>query len=305
MDTTRADALSIKFATPTDRDLASGNKLRGFPVANRRPAHRLSPYFETAFNPEYLFEPAMVEMGFQADNLSAGYNAGHNNVPVTVRPLQSVPYVNPKASAYGYSFWRLSGGANGLAPAAQYGGSQSGLMGTYRLGQSANAIAFLWRVSVSHAPGGEREFTLGGRWQPLVNVPITLSAERRFRANAPDNIAIYAAGGKSDVPLAAKFKLDTFAQAGIIAGARPDRFFDAYARIDRPLLKSAAISIHGGGGIWAGGQKDATRIDIGPSIRTDFNVNTTRLRLNADWRFRVAGNAVPGNGPTITLSTSF
>jgi hypothetical protein len=27
--------------------------------------------------------------------------------------------------------------------------------------------------------------------------------------------------------------------------------------------------------------------------------------IMADWRFRVAGNALPGNGPALTLSTGF
>ncbi len=214
-------------------------------------------------------------------------------------------YVKPRASVYGYNFWRRAGSVNGLAPASQYGGGQSGLIGTYRLGESENTLAILWRVSVAHARTAERELAVGIRWQPTNRLPVTLSAERRFRNDNQDSIALYIAGGKSDVPLVAKFKLDSYAQVGILIGALPDRFFDANVRVDRPVFNAAPLSISAGGGIWAGGQKSASRIDIGPSIRTDFDVSDVHFRLNMDWRFRVAGNASPGDGPAITLSTNF
>jgi hypothetical protein len=215
------------------------------------------------------------------------------------------PYFKPRASTYGYSFWRRAGSINGLAPASQYGGGQSGLIGTYRLGESENALAILWRVSVAHARTAERELAVGIRWQPTTKLPITLSAERRFRYDNSDNMAFYIAGGKSDVPLVAKFKLDSYAQVGILTGTHPDRFFDANVRVDRPLFNAAPLSISAGGGLWTGGQKGASRIDIGPSIRTDFKVSDVHFRLNADWRFRISGNAAPGDGPALTLSTNF
>jgi hypothetical protein len=222
-----------------------------------------------------------------------------------VVPPTPLHYVKPRASTYGYSFWRRAGSINGLAPASQYGGGQSGLIGTYRLGESENALAILWRVSISHARPAERELAVGIRWQPTTRLPITFSAERRFRNDNADNFAFYIAGGKSDVPLVSKFKLDGYAQVGILTGANPDRFFDANMRVERPLFNAKPLSISAGGGVWAGGQKGASRVDIGPSIRTDFDVSDTHFRLNADWRFRVAGNADPGNGPTITPSTNF
>jgi hypothetical protein len=101
------------------------------------------------------------------------------------------------------------------------------------------------------------------------------------------------------------FSLDTFGQAGVISGRGGGFFFDAQARAEREILGLGQLPFTAGGGIWAGGQKGVSRIDIGPTISTNIKFGEGRVRLNADWRFRVAGNAKPGNGPAVTLSTSF
>ena len=47
------------------------------------------------------------------------------------------------------------------------------------------------------------------------------------------------------------------------------------------------------------------RLDVGPSARAWVPAGPARFRIDASWRFRVAGDAPPGNGPAVTLSTSF
>ena len=47
------------------------------------------------------------------------------------------------------------------------------------------------------------------------------------------------------------------------------------------------------------------RLDIGPTAGGTLRVGKASLRLSADWRFRIAGNASPGDGPALTLSTAF
>lgn len=64
-------------------------------------------------------------------------------------------------------------------------------------------------------------------------------------------------------------------------------------------------AIVAGAGIWGGGQDDLFRVDAGPSLRADIATGRANFRLTADWRFRIAGKAEPGDGPAITLSTSF
>lgn len=82
-------------------------------------------------------------------------------------------------------------------------------------------------------------------------------------------------------------------------------FFDISSRADRKLLSAGNTPVTVGAGIWGGGQKGIFRIDAGPTVGTEIPVGDTRLHITADWRFRIAGDAAPGNGPALTLSTSF
>ena len=210
--------------------------------------------------------------------------------------------------AYAYSFWRGGGRGSGLATAGQYGGGQSGLIATIGLRNGSGRrmpIAALVRSSVAHDNLRDRELALGFRWQPSPSLPVSISAERRFRNVAADNFAVYAAGGRSDVRLPAGFKLDAFAQAGVVSGQNGGRFFDAHAKAERRIVPASPLPLYLGAGAWAGGQKGIARLDIGPSLRTDLPLNKARVRISADWRFRVAGDASPGNGPALTLSTGF
>ncbi len=47
------------------------------------------------------------------------------------------------------------------------------------------------------------------------------------------------------------------------------------------------------------------RIDLGPTLLVRAPFGKVSVDVAADWRFRVAGNAVPGSGPALTLSTGF
>lgn len=210
--------------------------------------------------------------------------------------------------AYAYSFWRGGGRGGGLATAGQYGGGQSGVIATIGIRNGSGGrlpLALLVRSAVAHDDIHDRELALGVRWQPSASLPLSISAERRFRGVGTDNFALYAAGGQSDLSLPAGFKLDGFAQAGLVSGRNGGHFFDAQARAERRILPESPLPLHVGAGIWTGGQKGIARVDIGPSLRTELPLGQTRLRISADWRFRVAGNASPGNGPALTLSTGF
>ncbi len=213
---------------------------------------------------------------------------------------------------YGYSFWRLgSQSSRGLATAAQYGGSQSGIIATYRINKGDKTrLSLLARAAISPANRNDREIAVGLRWQPDNHIPITLSAERRFRQSARDATAIYVAGSVDDVPIAAKFRLSGFAQGGIVSTGglskrRSTPFLDAGLRAEREVVTLRPAKFAIGAGAWAGGQRGTQRFDIGPSMRADIQIAKTTLRLNADWRFRVAGNASPGDGPTLSISTGF
>lgn len=235
----------------------------------------------------------------------------HPQVATSIRliaPVAPPPFRQSQSplNIYTYSFFRQGVGRSPLAGAGQYGGSQTGFVATFRLGaDTPSAWSMLARGAIAHDRLAERELAAGLRWQPLRTVPLMLTAERRFRQARPDAFAIYVAGGKSQVALPLKFRLDAFAQAGVVSGRDGGPFFDISTRADRKLVSIGTAPVTIGGGIWGGGQEGIFRVDAGPTIGTEIPIGTTRLRVNADWRFRIAGDAAPASGPALTLSTSF
>lgn len=210
---------------------------------------------------------------------------------------------------YGYSFFRKASSSGLSAPGGQYGGSQSGFVVTWdidppRAGQDISRIALLARGAIAHGDTTEREIATGVRWRPMPRIPVSLSVERRFRPARGDVHAAYLVGGTS-LALPRAFRLESYAQAGIVSGPAAGPFFDFSARADRAVVQQAAGTSRAGAGLWGGGQSSVFRIDVGPTVRTDIAIAKTNLRLSADWRFRIAGKATPASGPALTLSTSF
>ena len=210
------------------------------------------------------------------------------------------------SEVYAYSFWRFStGGGSALAPGAQYGGSQSGIIGTIDpFGAPDRGLSLLARGSVT-PDGGDREVALGSRWRPVKHWPLSISAERRFRTDAPDQFAAYVAGGVNAIPIAGRWSLDAFGQAGYVTGQSGGGFFDAQARMTHPIINVSGVPLSAGAGAWAGGQAGVQRLDIGPTIAAKVDTGPTALLIQLDWRLRAAGNAEPKNGLALTVSTSF
>lgn len=222
--------------------------------------------------------------------------------PVATQPTS--PTSPSRFSIYAYSYWRWPSATLTLAAAGQYGGSQSGLIADYKIWDVAR-FDLQFRAAIAPQQKHDREIALGLRWQPVTAAPLMLIAERRFRDHAPDRFAITLAANPSPTKLPAGFRLESYGQAGWVSGPDSSWFFDASAHITKPVLhiKSTAVAL--GVGTWTGGQRGAQRIDAGP--RLDFSLASGKLplRLSADWRFRLAGDAAPGNGPALTLSSSF
>lgn len=234
-------------------------------------------------------------------------------VPATIflsQPQKKFQQRSSRLNIYVYSFIRQGSYGSRLAGTGQYGGSQSGFVATHRLDGEVNrdgqaGISILARGAVAHDRLTERELAAGLRWQPHSDLPVVLTAERRFRNARPDAFAFYLAGGKSDIALPLKFRLDAFAQGGFVSGQDGGPFFDVSTRAERRLISIGKVPIDIGAGSWGGGQKGIFRVDAGPTIGTVMPIGNNRLHINADWRFRIAGDAAPANGPALTLSTSF
>jgi len=60
-----------------------------------------------------------------------------------------------------------------------------------------------------------------------------------------------------------------------------------------------------GAALWGAAQPGARRLEAGPSVAIRLPRLDPGLRLVADWRFRLAGNAAPESGPALTLARDF
>ena len=201
-------------------------------------------------------------------------------------------------SASAWILGRDDGGGPALAPGGTLGGSQAGARLLYRVGGglALSARAYLPLRQLRGAEGAA-----GLDWQPALRLPVHILAERRQDLGGGGRsafaLSLYGGGSRR---LPRGLKLDAYGQAGIVGGRSRDLFADGSVRISAP-----AGPVELGGGAWGGAQPGAARLDAGPSISWRLPIPDANLRLQADWRFRVAGVAAPGSGPALTLASDF
>ena len=111
-------------------------------------------------------------------------------------------------------------------------------------------------------------------------------------------------GGVSDVGLPIGFRLDAYAQAGIVGARRRDAFADGAVVIDRGFgREDASLRL---GALAAGAvQPGAARVDVGPRLTLRLPDVGHGSRIALDWRQRVAGDALPKSGVALTLAADF
>jgi len=223
-------------------------------------------------------------------------------------PLLS-PAVLPPSIVQGGS--RLAGsvwfiGRNGSAPGvagSQLGASQAGVRTTYALGDNRR-LALAARVSAP-VSGRGKEAAVGIDWQPT-RVPVHVLAERRLALDGgPGGTMVGIVGGFGPKAVAPGLHLEGYGQAGVILREQVEGFGDGAVRAPHPLRSIGAIRIDIGAGIWGGAQRGAARLDIGPSAGIVVPVGRGAVRVTADWRQRIAGDARPDSGPALSLGTNF
>ncbi|HEV2815673.1 MAG TPA: hypothetical protein VGW40_00410 [Allosphingosinicella sp.] len=193
---------------------------------------------------------------------------------------------------------RRDGGGTGLAPGGTLGGSQAGARLSHRLGGGVSLSA---RAYLPLRRPGEVEVAAGLAWRPAAAVAVDLLVERRqaLRRHGRSAFALSAQGGRS-LALAAGLRLDAYAQAGIVGLRSREPFVDGAARLAAPV---GAVEL--GAAFWGAAQPGASRLDAGPSLSWRLPVRGANLRVAADWRFRIAGDAAPGSGLAVTLAADF
>jgi hypothetical protein len=189
-------------------------------------------------------------------------------------------------------------GSRSLASGGQLGASQAGARLIYNIDRRFALIA---RTTTEVGRRGG-EVAAGVRVQPLVSIPVWITAERRQAigrfGGGRNAFALFAEGGVYDRPLAWDFMLDGYAQAGVVGLRSRDWFVDGGVWATRPVYRNFSAGL----GVWGGAQPGIYRIDAGPRVTMRVRRN---VKLHLDWRQRLAGNARPGSGPALTLAADF
>jgi len=183
------------------------------------------------------------------------------------------------------------------------GGDQAGL----RVARTLDRRGRLALYARASAPltGTGRELALGVEWRPW-RAPMRFLAEQRFALDGgKSGPAVAVVGGVTGIDLPFAFELEGYGQAGAVKRARIEPFADGALRITRPVAAMGEARLALGAGAWGAAQREAARVDLGPTAVTSLPVSGQSLRIAIDWRERVAGDARPGSGPALTLGADF
>ena len=202
------------------------------------------------------------------------------------------------------SFWTIARAGVQRAGVAtpQLGGSQAGVRVAYAL---TDRLAVAGRAAAALATR-QSDAAVGVEWRPTA-LPVRLVAEQRAgieRARGGPSLGVV--GGVSGVPLAAGFRLDGYGQAGVIGRDGAEGYADGAIRAARVVAgEGKAMSLDLGLGAWGAAQRDARRVDVGPSVAAVLPVGGRRVRVTLDWRQRVVGQARPDSGPALSIGGDF
>jgi hypothetical protein len=239
--------------------------------------------------------------------------------PFALRPREGEGSAAGHADRWSLGAWAFVREGSGSAPISQgrvpvYGASQIGASLQYRiapsLAQDARAYVRAYRALIERP---ESELAAGLSARPMRDVPVRLAAEVRATENRFGSDVRPAAYGVTEIaPVALPLGLvgEVYAGAGYVGGDADTAFVDGQAVVTREIAsfdiaRADDVRVSLGAGAWGGAQRDANRIDVGPTMRIDLDLGEVPARLSFDYRERVGGDAAPVSGLAATLSTQF
>lgn len=144
--------------------------------------------------------------------------------------------------------------------------------------------------------------------RPLRAVPVAVHAELRLtRQDKQVEVrpAAFVTAGLDRQPVVAGIEARGYAQAGYVGGDFATGFADGQMVAEAPVAETSMGTVRVGAGAWGGAQKGASRVDVGPSASLEARVAGAPVRIEANYRLRVAGEAQPGTGFAVTVATGF
>lgn len=237
---------------------------------------------------------------------------GPHDFPPTAGPASGGPFwMRRDLSGWSASAWAFVRSGAGAAPeavaaAGQIGGSQTGLRIAYGLGRDGRAHAY-GRATVALDRPRQREFAAGIAFAPVPALPVDIAVEQRVAAGSEGRTALAAMafGGVGDVALPAGFRLEAYAQAGVVGAQRLDGFADGAVVVDHRIGSNPSLPFSVGALAAGAVQPGAARLDVGPRLTLRLPRLAKGSRIAIDWRQRIAGDAVPGSGVAVTLAADF
>jgi hypothetical protein len=227
-------------------------------------------------------------------------------------PLPSNPALPRRFPDLRISAWaimRPTGSVPNLATNGQLGASQAGVRIQQPLIRSdqRTLVAFNVRVSAPLDQRLGREAALGLAVRPIKQVPMELILERRVALDrgGRNALAAIAVGGFDDKPLVRKVIMSGYVQTGLVGFAQEDGFIDGAVRAERAVLDHSNGSLRLGAGLWGAAQPNVARIDAGPIVAVKQRLGAANLRISAEYRWRLVGQARPASGPALTIGTDF
>lgn len=220
-------------------------------------------------------------------------------MPLPARAMPLPERLEPLPDRWSLSSWMVARGGGGpaAAPGGQIGGGQAGARVAWLLAPHQRLAAYGRLTTPLRGKG--REAALGFEWQPT-RAPLRLIAERRFGLDGnPGGTGLGMITGIDRE--GSGFRLEAYGQAGVVLRRRADPYADGAARGVRMVGARGPVRLGLGAGAWGAAQRDAQRLDVGPSA----TLAVRNLRLALDWRQRVAGQARPGSGLALTLGADF
>ncbi len=214
-------------------------------------------------------------------------------------------------SVEAYTVLRDDGPA-GLATRPLLGGGQAGAQIAYTpMPLARRPLYAVVRTTTANTGGFSRtsggtptsQVAAGLKWQVLPQ--LSVSGERLFALDdgSRDAWTVRLAGGVAH--RFGRVLADGYAEAGVVGFAHPDWYAGLQSRAVLPF-KFWQWQVEPGVGVWSAvqhGGATVSRVDLGPTVAVTWD--RWKVRASADYRLKAAGNARPGSGPAVTISSAF
>lgn len=300
----QAQAPESVWAARIDRAPVSRQRSVWATRINHAPLIRIA--YKDAPNEELM--PQHVDA---ATSVSPRVAASHPAPRPSPLPLPAPAKGGRRWSASAWLFWREKGSGGTLNSSGQFGASQAGArvdraIGSLKLGTRALPVLGYGRISAALDTPHQSEAAVGVAVRAISGqAPLSIGVERRIALehSARNAFALVVAGGLNPTQVVGTMMAEGYAQAGVVGLSRRDRFADGRIALTAPLDRShrvrAGLSVSGGA------QPDVARLDIGPVVEARLPLGGIDPRLVVEWRQRVAGDARPGSGLSITVASDF